>query len=446
MAYDEFYEHYETKGFFFERSLLTTYCLALYTKPFVILSGISGTGKTKIAQLFNYPATQAMLKISSPVSSTPVDLPGKWILMTVTDGLIGEDGDGRANFKYKDLDALLNDSEVAALHPKIEQLRKSGSEDNICPPFSVTITGINGEKIEANAYLQRASSPLIRIRFKSKRGEPFYDSTTYFKQNHKLGDILKLEKIGEKHLRVVSVNDEVVIVKSEELAQQENKLVNNTCFISVRSDWTDSSALFGYYNLVEQKYHLTPFMAFILRAKENPSIPFFLLLDEMNLAKVEHYFSDFLSCVESRYFSDEKLIQEKIKLQAGSGLLETDDEYFDIIPAEIDIPQNLFVTGTVNIDESTYMFSPKVLDRANVIELNEVDLSNYDSVSAPKKPDDFVLEKFPPLTSFYLPKKQDYINLSVEAKDFLKGIHSILSKYQLHFGYRVVNEISRYIY
>ncbi|MEB0015179.1 hypothetical protein QN416_26640, partial [Glaciimonas sp. Cout2] len=80
-------------------------------------------------------------------------------------GLIGEDGDGRANFKYKDLDAMLNDSEVAALHPKIEQLRKSGSEDKICPPFSVTITGINREKIEANAYLQRASSPLIRIRF-----------------------------------------------------------------------------------------------------------------------------------------------------------------------------------------------------------------------------------------------------------------------------------------
>ncbi len=443
MTYDGFYEHYETKGFFFERSLLTTYCLALYTKPFVILSGISGTGKTKIAQLFTYPATQAMLKITTPALTTPVDLPGKWILMTVTEGVIG--GDGRANLKYKDLNALLDDDEIAALKPKIDQLKKSGSDDNICTPFDITIEGVNGQTIVAKAYLQRATSPLLRLRFKSKRGEPFYDSTVYFGKNHKLNDVLKLEKIGDKRFKIISINAKEVIIKSEELIQQENELIDNTCFISVRSDWTDSSALFGYYNLIEQKYHLTPLMTFILRAKENPNIPFFLLLDEMNLAKVEHYFSDFLSCVESRYLSDGKLIQEKIKLQTGSGWLETDDDYFDLIPPEIDIPQNLFVTGTVNIDESTYMFSPKVLDRANVIELNEVDLLNYDSISVAKEPDDFVLERFPPLTTFVLPSKQDYINLPFEAKEFLKGIHRILSKYQLHFGYRVVNEISRYI-
>jgi hypothetical protein len=445
MAYDEYYKHYENHGFFFDRAVLTTYCLSLYTKPFVILSGISGTGKTKIAQLFSHHATQVTLRAeeSQIEPSKSVILPGKWILMTVTDAVIS--GDGRANFKYLDIDALLSKEEIDSLAPRIEELRKAGREDNICEPFPITIEGLDGQVITAKVYLQRASSPLLRVRFKSKRGEPNYDTTTYFKKYHKRDEVLKLEKVGDKTLRIVSINDKEVIQKSKEIEQKENLQIKNTCFISVRSDWTDSSPLLGYYNLIEQKYHVPAFLAFLMKAIANPKIPFFLVLDEMNLAKVEYYFSDFLSCIESRYISDNETLQEKIRLHAGSGWIESDDDYFDVIPTEVEIPQNLFVTGTVNVDESTYMFSPKVLDRANVIEFNTVDLNNYESTESRIGVHDFQLREFPNFSSYNLSSHHDYKVINDDAKAFLSIIHGILEKYNMHFGYRVINEISKYI-
>lgn len=443
MAYDAFYQYYERKGFSFERALLTSYCLALYTKPFVILSGISGTGKTKIAQFFNVPATQALRKTNSTETVPTPDLPGKWILMTVTASTVG--GDGRSNFKYKNLDALLSPEEIAVITPRIEQLKNSGASDNICEPFKFIIETPDGEELKAEAYLQRASNPLLRIRFKSKYGAPHYDSTVYFAEHYTIGTVLKLEKVGDKRLRIVSVNDEAVVKKAKEIEKKEE--VNNLCFISVRSDWTDASAMFGYYNLVDQKYHLTPLVIFILKAQENPDLPFFLILDEMNLAKVEHYFSDFLSCLESRHVGDDgKLQQEPIRLYTSSRWSDTNDDYFDVVPPELPIPPNLFVTGTVNIDESTYMFSPKVLDRANVIELNDVDLNNYDNATLSIGADGgFLLKEFPAFTEFIVPTKKDYAALPDEAKTFLKKVHAILTRHQLQFGYRVINEISRYV-
>ena len=447
MAYEAYYKHYEDRGFNFDRGLLTSYCLSLRTKPFVILSGISGTGKTKIAQFFSVPALAAALKTTpatAPSTAPTTTMPaGKWIIMTVTDGI--SSGDGRANFKYSDLDALLSPAEIATIQPLIDQLRKSGAEDNICDPFEFTIETPDGQTLKAMAYLQRASSPLLRVRFKSKKGEAHYDSTPYFAKNYKRGTVLKLEKIGEKRLRIVSVDDKIVIAKAQELEKEERKHIKNTCFISVRSDWTDATPLFGHYNFVDQRYHLTPALNFILTACENPEIPFFLILDEMNLAKVEHYFSDFLSCLESRHLEDGKLTQEPIHIHSDSGWLNTNSDYFDLIGPTVALPPNLFVTGTVNIDESTYMFSSKVLDRANVIELNEVDINSYGSGVTQAGASTFVLKDFPNLAQFELSQKSDFQKIPVEAKTFLTAVHAILEKYHLHFGYRVINEISRYI-
>lgn len=447
MAYEAYYKHYEDRGFNFDRGLLTSYCLSLRTKPFVILSGISGTGKTKIAQFFSAPALAAALKTTpatAPSTAPTTTMPaGKWIIMTVTDGI--SSGDGRANFKYSDLDALLSPAEIATIQPLIDQLRKSGAEDNICDPFEFTIETPDGQTLKAMAYLQRASSPLLRVRFKSKKGEAHYDSTPYFAKNYKRGTVLKLEKIGEKRLRIVSVDDKIVIAKAQELEKEERKHIKNTCFISVRSDWTDATPLFGHYNFVDQRYHLTPALNFILTACENPEIPFFLILDEMNLAKVEHYFSDFLSCLESRHLEDGKLTQEPIHIHSDSGWLNTNSDYFDLIGPTVALPPNLFVTGTVNIDESTYMFSSKVLDRANVIELNEVDINSYGSGVTQAGASTFVLKDFPNLAQFELSQKSDFQKIPVEAKTFLTAVHAILEKHHLHFGYRVINEISRYI-
>src|SRR5262249_1553248 len=96
--------------------------------------------------------------------------------------------------------------------------------------------------------------------------------------------------------------------------------------------------------------------------------PFFLILDEMNLAHVEHYFSDVLSCLESG---------QALELHQDPAAEEGEGEAATPVPQRLGIPENLFFIGTVNVDETTYMFSPKVLDRAFTIELNQVNLRDW---------------------------------------------------------------------
>jgi len=128
--------------------------------------------------------------------------------------------------------------------------------------------------------------------------------------------------------------------------------------IPVGADWTNREPLLGYPNALESGKYVLPengVLNLILEAKkeENQNRPYFLILDEMNLSHVERYFADFLSVMESG---------EEILLHPES------DGWLDNVPSKIKLPKNFFIVGTVNIDETTYMFSPKVLDRANVIE------------------------------------------------------------------------------
>lgn len=142
--------------------------------------------------------------------------------------------------------------------------------------------------------------------------------------------------------------------------------------VAVGADWINREPLLGYPNgLIETEY-VTPdngVLQLMLDAakEENQEKPYFLVLDEMNLSHVERYFADFLSIMESN---------DSIKLYTGTERKSTDGED---IPKAISWPMNLFIIGTVNIDETTYMFSPKVLDRANVIEfrLDEEDLTRF---------------------------------------------------------------------
>ena len=124
----------------------------------------------------------------------------------------------------------------------------------------------------------------------------------------------------------------------------------NWIIVPVGADWTDNTKILGFYNPLADggsgKYEKTRIIELIEEANRNRNIPYFIILDEMNLSHVERYFSDFLSNME---MSDSLFV-----LDGYEGRLEFTD--------------NLFVVGTVNIDETTYMFSPKVLDRANVVE------------------------------------------------------------------------------
>jgi len=146
--------------------------------------------------------------------------------------------------------------------------------------------------------------------------------------------------------------------------------------VPVGADWTNREPLLGYPNSLNASHYVTPdsgVLDILLRAhtnfKENNGVlalckPYFLILDEMNLSHVERYFADFLSAMESG---------DAIKLYSGGPRYsELDENQNPIasssIPQEVKWPKNLFIIGTVNIDETTYMFSPKVLDRANTIE------------------------------------------------------------------------------
>ena len=132
--------------------------------------------------------------------------------------------------------------------------------------------------------------------------------------------------------------------------------------VAVGADWTSNENILGYQDALQSGRYCKPTngaLDIFLRAASDSERPYFLILDEMNLSHVERYFSDILSALESR---------EEIALHASvSNLLSGPDD--DVgVPRKLKFPSNLFIIGTVNVDETTYMFSPKVLDRANVIE------------------------------------------------------------------------------
>ena len=122
--------------------------------------------------------------------------------------------------------------------------------------------------------------------------------------------------------------------------------------IPVRPDWADSMPLLGYHNVLASRYVSAPFLDMAREAArpEHRDRAFFVCLDEMNLARVEHYLADYLSALESR--------SHRIPLHEG-------------VP-DLVLPPNLFVTGTVNVDETTHAFSRKVLDRANTLDFDAI--------------------------------------------------------------------------
>ncbi len=143
--------------------------------------------------------------------------------------------------------------------------------------------------------------------------------------------------------------------------------------VPVGADWTDNRNVLGFVNHLRTTkpaggtaelslYQSTPVLDLLIEAtlEANKDLPFFLILDEMNLSHVERYFADFLSAMESKK-------RELLLHREGTNLPRTAGGAADV-PEVLKLPDNVFVIGTVNVDETTYMFSPKVLDRANVIE------------------------------------------------------------------------------
>lgn len=443
MRPDYLYTNYSAAGFNFSKDIITNYCLSLYTKPFVILSGISGTGKTKIAQLFQ-PYTEENKDEFNISKKKSIESIGKqYITLALTDGIIN--GDGRGNFRKEDLELLLSAEEYVDYQKEREKLIQKGTADNFSGQYSITLIDSENNEHTIQVYIQRAQSPLIRVRFKSKRGEKPYNLQPYLKRKYEVNDVIQLERIGEKRFKIVKSEDKEVITleRSSKIKTYED----NICLIPVKSDWTDPSSIMGYYNIIENQYHIGPFLRHLLFAVENPDVPFFMILDEMNLSKIEYYLSDVLSVLETRLPGKETgeiIMKEKITLHSGD-FIATDDDYFDYIPAKVNIPANFYITGTINIDETTYTPSPKILDRANVIEFNEVDLDKYFKKVDTLDSSTFVLNKVPDFSKPILPSQKVAVSIPESVKKDIIDINNILKKYNLHFGYRVASEISLYI-
>ncbi len=203
--------------------------------------------------------------------------------------------------------------------------------------------------------------------------------------------------------------------------------------IPVRPDWSDGSDLLGYVD-ISGKFKEGPLTKVIQNAIDHPTRPYFALLDEMNLARVEHYFSDILSVMESRKWEEGKLI--------SSPLLSN-----EVTEREVYLPENLYIIGTVNMDETTHPFSKKVLDRANTIEFNRIKLNHFQFLLEKKEADPAVLHN-DVFSAKYLHLKDvfhEHRSLVEKVTDELVKINDVLQLLTAHVGYRVRDEICFYL-
>ena len=208
--------------------------------------------------------------------------------------------------------------------------------------------------------------------------------------------------------------------------------------VPVRPDWSDSSDLFGHKDL-SGNFHPGAIIDFIKSATDSPSVPHFLCLDEMNLARVEYYMSDMLSIIETRRFNDQHKVVTKPLIAKDYCICANGRNDY----GELGIPDNLYIIGTVNMDETTFPFSKKVLDRANTIEFSFVDLT--------RKALHIVQYEAQELDNSFL--KAEYLHLIDCGDDQLiddicfdlNVWNQILVKANLHVGYRVRDEICFYM-
>ncbi|HEX2913881.1 MAG TPA: AAA family ATPase [Chloroflexia bacterium] len=185
------------------------------------------------------------------------------------------------------------------------------------------------------------------------------------------------------------------------------------CLVSVRPDWQSNDSLLGSYDILNKHFVPSEFCLHVYRAsvdyQRDPRTPkkYFVCLDEMNLARAEYYFSDFLSRMEVK--------GDLRKIRLYDQPKGPDDE----VEQDLIIPPNLYITGTVNLDETTHTFSRKVLDRANIIKIDRIEIGHMLDL----------------LRTDYSPELLEFVGTH------LKEINLRLAEAGQQFGYRTVREI-----
>ena len=211
--------------------------------------------------------------------------------------------------------------------------------------------------------------------------------------------------------------------------------------VAVGADWTSNEQILGYLDgLDKSRYVRTRVLDLILRAQREPHLPHFLILDEMNLSHVERYFADLLSSIES----GEPLHLHSAQNEQGQSAFPSG------VPGEVELPSNLFIIGTVNVDETTYAFSPKVLDRANVIEFRVAQAEMEGFVTHFKSTNLAALNgKGAAYTEAFTKSESNGTSLTSDEATYLEAelllFFSVLKECHNEFGYRTAKEIGAFV-
>jgi len=223
----------------------------------------------------------------------------------------------------------------------------------------------------------------------------------------------------------------------------------NHVFVPVEAGWTDGRHLLGYRNpfgRVGESYSTTPLLSLLLRANypTHAACPFFIILDEMNLSYVEMYFSRFLSLMETSAGGQPEAVlgpsELRLLLRAAPSAIEATYIEHAIRSGGLFLSRNVFIVGTVNVDETTHMFSPKVLDRAFVLE--------FPTMLPSQKPDEFAIASADAaagsVSDFWHYLVESCTIAPSKAEDtFLDAVYGKLERFQ--FGPRVTTEAQRYL-
>jgi hypothetical protein len=215
--------------------------------------------------------------------------------------------------------------------------------------------------------------------------------------------------------------------------------------VAVGADWTNNENIVGYPDALDRsRYVRTKTLDLVIRATKETSIPHFLILDEMNLSHVERYFADVLSALEA---NKRELTLHRDAVTEG----EEPSAVRDGVPQSLIWPSNLFVVGTVNVDETTYMFSPKVLDRASVIEFSVPAgmLARY--LESPKAIDPTQASgRGLKYATLFLAEARGAATIDATTRNQLRTelllLQDTMVAYKMEFGLRVAREAARYLY
>ena len=399
---------FRQQGLHFTPWQIATFYTALQTKGFIILSGISGTGKTKLARQF----AAALPQPQHVEEETTTDL----VAVTV--------------------------------QPYMRKYGRLIIPKRATPFFTPPAPG-EAQEITVHFGAQRETCRFVHAAYGDSdylslllRGEARRWFTATLQPEDTL--YLDFETDAEGNLRGLRLLPEAELQR-----QKPPRRGRNWLFVPVRPDWRDGKSLLGYYNPLTNTYHWTPFLRFVLQAvhsyRRRDGLAWFVILDEMNLARVEYYFGDLLSVLESGR-DEEGWSREPLRFTYP------DDAEGDRPPREIFLPPNLYILGTINVDETTHSLSPKVLDRAFTLELNEADLEAYltpwEDTETVAFDSQAVLRNFSFEGRFvHLDKRAiaAFVAGHPEIRAQLHPLNQALQPYDLHFGYRVFDEIIAFL-